>query len=286
MAAGIGYLIVITTDGKALLPAIATAFVMAIAVSAVWGEFISNRIFEPMMARSGQHVLVASAGLLIAMQEFLRLTQGERSIWLPSMTGGALPIAITDNFVVTMTPSVMLVTLAGLIPCLLLLAFLRWSAFGRRWRAVADDPLAAQLFGVSPRRTLALSFTIAGAMTGLCGFLIAAHYGGISFSEGFPFAFKALAGAIIGGIGSVGGAMLGGILLGIAEGLWSSTMAIADREIAIFAMMVLFLTLWPTAFSAFGTRSRAPSDQRTKRATSSTWDDQANWSTGVTRSSR
>jgi branched-chain amino acid transport system permease protein len=150
----------------------------------------------------------------------------------------------------------MLVTLAGLAPCVLLLLALRYTDFGRRWRAVADDPLAAELVGVSPRRTLILSFTIAGAMTGFCGFLISVHFGGMAFADGGPLALKALAGAVIGGIGSVGGAMAGGILVGIVEGLWSSTLSIADREIAIFVMLAAFLALRPNGL--FGYRDESP----------------------------
>jgi branched-chain amino acid transport system permease protein len=251
IAAGIGFLMIIVTESGATLAAVAAACVVAICVGAVWGEFVSSVIFRPMLKRPGQQVLVASAGLFIALQEFLRLMQGERAVWLPSMTGGAVPIAVTEHFVVTVTPSAMLVTVAGLVPCLALLLVLKYSGFGRRWRAVADDAFAAELFGVSPSHILGISFAIAGAMTGFCGFLISVHYGGIGFADGSPFALKALAGAVIGGIGSVGGAMTGGILIGVMEGLWSSTLSIADREIAIFALLVLFLTLRPGGLFGF-----------------------------------
>jgi branched-chain amino acid transport system permease protein len=251
IAAGIGFLIVITSDGDALLFAVASAFVLSISIGAVWGEFVSHAVFEPMMKRSGQQILVATAGLMLALQEFLRLAQGEAPVWLPSMTGGSLPIARTENFIVTMTPSAVLVTLSGLLPCVMLLFAMRFTSFGRKWRAVADDAFAAEIFGVSPRRVLALSFIVAGMMSGFSGFLIAIHYGGIGFADGAPFALKALAGAIIGGIGSIGGAMAGGLIIGVVEGLWSSTLAIADREIAIFAVLVLFLVLRPNGIFGF-----------------------------------
>jgi branched-chain amino acid transport system permease protein len=250
-AAGIGFLIAVTTDGTAIISGVIIAFVLAIGLGASWGDLTSKVIFEPMMRRPGQQVLVATAGLFIAMQEMLRLLQGERSVWLPSMTGGGLPIAVTESFVVTITPLTVAVTLAGFVPCLLLLALMRYSVFGRNWRAVADDPLAAELVGVAPHRMLGASFAIAGAMTGLCGFLISLHFGGMGFADGGPFALKALAGAVIGGIGSVGGAMAGGLIIGIVEGLWSSTLSIADREIAIFGLLVLFLTLRPGGLFGF-----------------------------------
>jgi branched-chain amino acid transport system permease protein len=243
--AGIGFLMGAAGGGSSLIAGVAMALTLAVGLGAAWGEFTAKAVFEPLRARPGQQILVASAGLLIAMQEMLRLLQGERTVWLPSMTGGGVPIAVTQSFVVTATPSTLFVTLAGLAPCLLLVALLRFSAFGRHWRAVADDAQAAELVGVSPARILGASFAIAGAMCGLAGFLVTVHFGGMGFADGGPFALKALAGAVIGGIGSVGGAMAGGLIIGVVEGLWSSTLSIADREAAIFALLVLFLTLRP-----------------------------------------
>ena len=255
---GIGYLMIMSLDSSAVFAAIAVGLVIALGLGASWGEAIARSVFGPLTKRPGQHVLVATAGLLIAMQEFLRLVQGEKAVWLPSWSSGPLALARTENFIVTASLSSIVVVIIGLVPCFILILVMRKSRFGRNWRAVSDDAKAASLVGVSADATLTTAFIIAGTLCALAGFLVTLHYGGLSYADGPSFAIKALAGAIIGGIGSVGGAVAGAALVGITEALWSSSMAIADRDIAIFTLLVLFLTLKPGGL--FGWREGRPRD--------------------------
>src|SRR5262249_60774708 len=84
------------------------------------------------------------------------------------------------------------------------------SRFGREWRAFADDPAAAALFGVASRRLIAATFVLAGALAGLAGWVIAVYYGNVGFAMGTMLGLKALVAAVLGGIGSVAGAFLRG----------------------------------------------------------------------------
>jgi branched-subunit amino acid ABC-type transport system permease component len=132
-----------------------------------------------------------------------------------------------------------------------LLIAMRRTRFGRNWRAVADDPKAAALFGVSSRivynQTLALSCGLAG----LAGTIITLYYGGIGFAGGTGLGIKALVGAIAGGIGSVPGAMLGGLLIGAIEALWSATLPIGNRDIVIYGLLAVLLALKPGGLFGF-----------------------------------
>ena len=91
------------------------------------------------------------------------------------------------------------------------------TRFGRSWRAFADDPATAALFGVDGRRLLAATFLLAGLLAGLAGWIVAVYYGNISHSMGAMLGLKALVAAVIGGIGSVPGAFLGGICVALIE---------------------------------------------------------------------
>ena len=91
------------------------------------------------------------------------------------------------------------------------------TRFGRAWRAFADDPGTAALFGVDGRRLLAATFLLAGLLAGLSGWIVAAYYGNISHSMGAMLGLKALVAAVVGGIGSVPGAFLGGICVALIE---------------------------------------------------------------------
>ena len=109
-------------------------------------------------------------------------------------------------------------------------------------------PEAASLFGVDGGRLLAATLALAGAMAGLSGMLIVAQYGGLGFAGGFQFGLKALIAAIVGGIGSVPGALLGGMAVGLFETLWSAYLPIDARDIALYAALVVFLVFRPGGF--------------------------------------
>jgi branched-chain amino acid transport system permease protein len=122
------------------------------------------------------------------------------------------------------------------------------TTFGRAWRAYADDAGAASLFGVDGPRLLHHTLGLAGAMAGLSGMLIVAQYGGLGFAGGFQFGLKALIAAIVGGIGSVPGALLGGFAIGVFETLWSAYLPIEARDMALYAALVTFLIYRPGGF--------------------------------------
>jgi branched-chain amino acid transport system permease protein len=134
-----------------------------------------------------------------------------------------------------------------------LLLFLAVESFqartraGRAFRAVAQDPQAASLMGVNPRAMVRLSFVLAGALTGLSGMLVAPLYG-VRFHIGLSLGVAGFVAAVIGGLGSTRGAVLGGYLVGLVEGFVGVLSSRADtyRPVVVFALFVLVLALRPT----------------------------------------
>ena len=231
------------------LPALPAGPLAAIAgaggLAALFGTVISRLVVAPMANRSGQHVLVASAGLMIALEEFLRLTQGARTLWLPPIFNAPITLARAPGFDVTLTPMMLVTAASAVVAGLALILFLARSRFGRQWRAVSDDALAAELFGISRLRVLSVSFALAAALAGFAGALVALHYGGIGFAGGSTLGLLALMAAILGGIGSVPGAMLGGCLIGALDAAWSAVLPGDWREVVMFAALSLVLVLKP-----------------------------------------
>ncbi len=133
---------------------------------------------------------------------------------------------------------------------------MRRSAFGRQWRAVADDPRAAALLGVDERRVHARALTLAAALAGLAGVIVTALHGGMGFSGGFALGLKALIAAILGGVGSIGGAALGGLAIAAFEAGWAALMPIEPRDGVVYALLVLVLVMRPGGF--FGWRDLTP----------------------------
>jgi len=227
--------------------ALALAFIIAAALAALWSWMIGTIVVAPLHARfrAGQPILVATIAVAIAIQEFLRLSQGANDRWLPPLFTAPIALLRAENFVATVTPiqiAVALIALAAAGGVLLLLAK---SRFGREWRAFADDPDIVGLFGIARERLIAATFVLAGLMAGLAGWIVAVYYGNVGFSMGTMLGLKALVAAVVGGIGSVPGAFLGGVLVGLIEAAWSAYFDLDFRDIVVFSIMIFMFVLRP-----------------------------------------
>ena len=113
-------------------------------------------------------------------------------------------------------------------------------------RAVAQDARMSEMLGVDVNRIVAGTFALGGALAGVAGLIDAVYYGGVGFFMGYIVGFKALTAALLGGIGSVGGALLGGLIIGAIETFWAAYLDSSYRDVAVFGVLVLVLTLRPS----------------------------------------
>jgi branched-chain amino acid transport system permease protein len=232
---------------------LALAFVLAALISAGWSMLVGSAVIAPLHARHrlGQPILIATAAVALTAQEFMRITQGARERWSPPVLNEPIPLARADGFVVTVTPMQIVVALVGLTAACAVLFLLGRTRFGRAWRAFADDPGTAALFGIDGKRLLAANFLLAGLLAGLAGWIVAAYYGNISFSLGASLGLKALVAAVVGGIGSVPGAFLGGLCVALVEATWSAYFAIEARDIVVFSLLIVVFVLRPGGLLGF-----------------------------------
>jgi branched-chain amino acid transport system permease protein len=230
--------------GSVAVP-LALALTVALTTALSYGIATGRLVFAPLMLRTGQQLLIGTISLAIVLQEFMRLAQGSRHLWLRPMLNTPSAVARSDDFVVTVTPSAITGAAICLIAALALLAVMKRTRFGRAWRACADDPLAAELFGIDRGAVLFKTFALASLLTGLAGYVATVYYGTFGYVGGVSLGLKSLIAAIIGGIGSVPGAFLGGLLLGFAETSWSALFPIEFRDLAIFVLLVFLLIVRP-----------------------------------------
>jgi branched-chain amino acid transport system permease protein len=226
-------------------PLLTVAFALAAAVAASWGFAAARAVFIPLRHARGQQVLVATVGLALFLRELLRLAQGDRS-WMSPELNQPFALARAGDFVTVATPMAFLSSAVALAAGLGLVIVFRYSRIGREWRAYADDPLAAELMGVSPAAITARAFALSGALAGLAGATMTAAFGAVGYGLSATLTLKALAAAIVGGIGSLPGAFLGGLIVGAAETGWSALFPIDYRDIAVYALLTIFIALRPS----------------------------------------
>lgn len=223
-----------------LLPAMLGAAIAAAALSGFAGAVLA----PDRSGRTGQSVMIASVGLAIALQEALRLHSGSRDLWLPPLFDGRMVLP-SGVFSVAIGHTQLAVALACVAALAALYLVMRLTRAGRLWRAVSENRRLAELCGVNTAAVFRWSFMAAGSLAGLAGAVVATTYGGVSFAMGLTLGFKAMFAAIIGGFGTLRGALAGGILLAAVEVAWVSVFPAAYRDAVIFGMIVMILILRP-----------------------------------------
>lgn len=232
--------------GMAGLPAALLAMLALAAATAGACAWSADRLVFGRLREAAPHMpLIAAVGLGVLLQEAVRLLQHSGDLWVAPPFAASFVLARTGRFdlVITLSQVLILLLAAGVYAGLRVL--LRSTRFGLAFRACADDRLAAELLGVDAGRTIALAFLIAGACAGTAAFVVVQYYGVANFLMGLMLGFKALTAAILGGIGSVSGAMLGGAVIAGLEVFWSAYFDIAYKDVAVFGLLVLLLVFRP-----------------------------------------
>ncbi len=158
------------------------------------------------------------------------------------LAGASAHPAITNATALT-TIAIALAVMASL------LVLVERTRFGRAMRAVAENPQVASLMGINPNRIIVITFAIGGALAALAGVMMASNYGSAHFYMGFLPGIKAFTAAVLGGIGNLKGAMLGGLLLGLIEALGTGYLGAATNGVFgsnyqdVFAFIVLIAVL-------------------------------------------
>lgn len=218
-------------------------FVMALAAGYGWAS--ERLVFRPLREASPLMPLIAAIGLSIVMQNYVFVAEGGRDFWLPPFAGQGFVLAEGGGFTVYVNPMQ-----AVLVALTLALTASTWwllarTPFGRAHRASAQDRFMAALVGINIDRVIAGTFALGGALAGAGGLMVASYYGGVNFTMGFLMGFKALTAAIVGGMGSFAGALLGGFIVAFVETFWAGYLQGEYKEVAVFSLLILLLVFRP-----------------------------------------
>mgnify|MGYP003885670811 CR=1 FL=1 len=234
-----------TAFGWSLVAALPIATLGALACGGLYGWAANRMAVQSLRDGSGHGVMIATIGLSIALQEGVRLLHGAREVWLPILLPQRFALAGEGDWVVWLGAQPLAVAGLALAVFGVLQIVMSRTTVGLRLRAVADDPAMARLLGIDNARVIATAFALGGVAAGAAGVILSLHYGGLNFFTGVQVGFKALVAAIVGGVGSLPGAVLGGILIGLVETFWSGYLDGTWRDVAVFALLALFLIFRP-----------------------------------------
>jgi branched-chain amino acid transport system permease protein len=236
------------------LPAALMSLVMAILCAGALGHAAARHVFAPLVNGSSQAFMIAAIGFSIALQEVMRMQTGGRDIWIPPLFQGSNLIFLSGRFTLQIpmmtvfSMGLAVLTVAGLVT---VLAFTR---FGRNWQACAQEISLAKLCGVNTESVMRQTFMLGAGLSAVSGWIAAISYGGTSFSSGLMLGFKAMFAAVIGGFGSLKGAIIGAISLAVLEVLWSATFSTAYRDVGVFSFIVFVLLLRPEGLAGIGSQ--------------------------------
>ncbi|SCW28894.1 Branched-chain amino acid ABC-type transport system, permease component [Rhizobium mongolense subsp. loessense] len=227
-----------------VLPAsLAIGAVMSFTYSLGAGFWIGRSVMQPLVRRSPNTVIVAALGVTILLMETARLASDTRELWLSPFLNRTVIFWSDASFKVTLTYIQLINT--GLMCALIVVGglVLRCSAWGRVWRAVTDDPLAAELCGVSAIRVFLAAYVAAVFIATCCGILTTFYYGSMDFGAGLLFGLKVLMIAAAGGYSDPLKSAGGAAGIGFAETLWTAYGPFLWRDFVIFSLLVFLLVL-------------------------------------------
>ena len=218
--------------------------VFTIVVTGVYGFAIERLAYKPLRNSTRLAPLISAIGMSLILQNYVQLSQGARQQGIPTMLEGALRLHVGDGYVM-ITYTKLFIIAAAIIGMLALTFIIQKTRLGRMCRATQQDRKMAQILGINTDRVISYVFVIGASMGALAGVLITLNYGTFDFYAGFIIGIKAFTAAVLGGIGSLPGAMLGGLILGVAEAQFSGMVNSDYKDVFSFSLLVLILIFRP-----------------------------------------
>jgi len=217
------------------------ALVIAVFYAAAYGFTIEKMAYKPLRQAPRLSPLISAIGMSIFLQNYVMLAQTSDFLPFPNLLPEfdflkSFGLMGSAEFFIVLTTALAMVGLTWLI---------KGTKMGRAMRATAQDRQMAMLLGVNVNRTIANTFIIGSALAAVGGVLIASHVGRINFYIGFIAGIKAFTAAVLGGIGSISGAVLGALLLGWTESFATGYISSDYEDVFAFALLVLILIIRP-----------------------------------------
>ncbi|MGZ3410000.1 MAG: ABC transporter permease subunit [Xanthobacteraceae bacterium] len=242
----IAYLILTSLFGiSSAFLAIVIILVVAMVMTSVLNWVIERIAYRPLRGSFRLAPLISAIGMSIFLSNFVQVAQGPRNKSIPPIVSGEYILMGGDSYPVTLSIKQIII---WVVTAVLLAAF--WfvvtkTSLGRAQRACEQDQKMAALLGINVDRTISITFVIGAALAAVAGTMYLMYYGVVSFNDGFTPGVKAFTAAVLGGIGSLPGAVIGGLLIGLIETFWSAYFTTDYKDVAAFSILAVVLIFLP-----------------------------------------
>ena len=239
--------ILLSALGLTFVPlALLLVLLIAMMLTAVWGWTVERIAYRPLRESFRLAPLITAIGMSITLQNLVQIVQGARVKPLQPVVTGGYSLMERDGFVVNISNIQILIVLTTMALMGIFSLVIARTSLGRAQRACEQDRLMASLLGVNVDRTISLTFVMGAALAAVAGLMFLLYYGVIDFYIGFVAGIKAFTAAVLGGIGSLPGAMLGGMIIGLIEVFWSAYFTVEYKDVAAFSILAVVLIFMPS----------------------------------------
>ena len=210
--------------------------------TSAYGYTLEKVAYKPLRNASRLSPLISAIGMSTFLQNYVLLAQTSDFVAFPDLLPDMKFLSYFDD---VMGPSDFLILVVSFITMLALMFWIRYTRMGKAMRATAQNRKMAMLLGINTDHLISVTFIVGSALAAIGGVLIASHMGQINFFIGFLAGMKAFTAAVLGGIGSVPGAVLGGLVLGLAESFTTGYIAVNYEDVRSFCLRILILIFRP-----------------------------------------
>ncbi len=242
----IAFLALVAIGVTAVPLALFLVLLIAMALTSLYGWTVEHFAYRPLRRSFRLAPLISAIGMSIVLQNYVQIVQGARVKPLPPLIPGGFTLVSSKTFPVELSNVQIIVVVTTVV----LMGVFSWlvarTRLGRDMRACEQDLKMASLLGVNVDRTISYTFIIGAALAAVAGIMHLLYYGVIDFYIGFIAGVKAFTAAVLGGIGSLPGAMLGGLLIGLIETMWSAYFSVEYKDVAAFCILVIVLIFLPS----------------------------------------
>jgi branched-chain amino acid transport system permease protein len=233
---------VLTLYGFNEVSIIVLTALVAVIYSSAYGFTLEKIAYKPLRHAPRLSPLISAIGMSIFLQNYVLLAQTSDFLPFPSL----IPeFKFMEKYAHIFSSSELIILLTTALTMTILTLMIKFTKTGKAMRATAQDRTMAMLVGIDINRIISVTFIIGSALAAIGGILIASHIGQINFYIGFLVGIKAFTAAVLGGIGSVPGAVLGGFILGCTESFATGYVSSDYEDVFAFALLVLILIFKP-----------------------------------------